>query len=74
MYLGVPVSSMTWRHHIERTAAKTLGRYKKTYSTFETVRLITNIQVALCKALVRSVMAYEWSIWEYAADAHVLKL
>jgi hypothetical protein len=30
-YLGVTFNRMTWTHHIERTVAKALRRYVKTY-------------------------------------------
>jgi hypothetical protein len=34
----------------------------------------TSIKLMLFKALIGSVMAYACLIWEYAADAHLLKL
>jgi hypothetical protein len=34
----------------------------------------TNIELKLYKALIRSVMTYACPTWEYAADAHLLKL
>jgi DUF2075 family protein len=56
-YLGVTFNrSMTWRHHIERTVAKALGTYVRTYSLFKSLRLNTNIKLTLCRAVIKSVM------------------
>jgi hypothetical protein len=65
---------MTWRLHIERTVAKALRTYVRTYSLFKSERLSTNIKLTLFKALIRSIMVYACPTWEYAADAHLLKL
>jgi hypothetical protein len=65
---------MTWRHRSERTVAKTLRTYVRTYSLFKRVRLSTNIKLTLYKALIRSVMTYACPIWEYAAGTHLWKL
>jgi hypothetical protein len=74
-YLGVTCDrKMTWRHHIERTVAKVLPTYLKTYSLFKSGRLSTNIKLILYKTLIRSVMTYACPTWEYAADAHRFKL
>jgi hypothetical protein len=62
------------RLHIERTVAKAWRTYLRTYSLFKCERLSTNIKITLCKALIRSVMTYACPTWEYAADAHLLKL
>jgi hypothetical protein len=64
---------MTWRLHIERTVAKALHTYL-TYSLFKSERLSTNVNLTFYKALMRSVMIYACPTWEYAADAHLLKL
>jgi hypothetical protein len=59
MYLGVTFDRrMTWRLHIERTVAKTLCTYIRTYSLFKNVRLNKNIKLTRYKALPRSVLIY----------------
>jgi hypothetical protein len=74
-FLGVTFDRrMTWRLHIERTVAKALRTYLRTYSLFKSERLSTNIKLTLYKALIRSVMTYACPTWEYAAQAHLLKL
>jgi hypothetical protein len=65
---------MTLRHHIEGTVAKAFLTYLRTYSLFESRSLSTNIKLTLYEALVRPVMTYVCPTWEYAADAHRLKL
>jgi hypothetical protein len=65
---------MTWRHHIERSAAKTLRTYVRTYSPFKSGRLSTNIKLMLYNALIRPVTTHACPTWEYAADGHHLKL
>jgi ABC-type transporter MlaC component len=55
-YLGVIFDRrMTWRLHIERTAAKALTTYVRTYSLFKRERLNINIKLTLYKALIRSI-------------------
>jgi hypothetical protein len=71
MYLDV---TLDWRHNIERTVAKALRTYIRTYSLFKSVHINTNIKLTLNKALIRSVMICACSMWEYAADCHLLKL
>jgi hypothetical protein len=74
-YLGVTFDKrMRWRHHIERTVAKALSTYIRTYSPFRNGRLRTNIMLTLYKPLIRSVMAYACPTWECMADTHLLKL
>jgi hypothetical protein len=65
---------MTWRQHIEKTVAKALRTYIRTYSLFKSKRLSTNIKLKLYKALIRSVMTHACPTWKYVADAHLLKL
>jgi hypothetical protein len=65
---------MIWRNHTERTAAKALRPYARTYSLFKSGRLNTNIKLTLYNAMIRSVMTYSWPTMEYAADTHLLKL
>jgi hypothetical protein len=51
-YIGVAFDRrMTWRHHIERTAAKALRTHVRTHSLFRSRRLSTNIKLTLYKAL-----------------------
>jgi hypothetical protein len=53
-YLGVTFDRrMIWRHHIERTVAKALRTYVRTYSLFRSGRLSTKIKHTLYKALTR---------------------
>jgi hypothetical protein len=74
-YLGVNFDRrMTWRHHSERTVAKALRTCVMTYSLFKIGRLNTYINVTLYKTLIRSVITYTCSTWEYAAYSHFLKL
>jgi hypothetical protein len=65
---------MTWRLHIERTVAKDLRTSLRTNSLLKSERLSTNTKLVLYKALIRSLMTYVCPTWEYAADAHLLKL
>jgi hypothetical protein len=75
MYLGVTFDRMTtWRHHIAKTVAKALCTYLRTYSLFKSKHLSTNIKLTLYKALIRLVMTYACPTWNYAVDAHLLKL
>jgi hypothetical protein len=56
---------MTWRLHIERTAAKVLATYIRTYSVFKSGRL--NIaKTYVYKGVIRSIMIYACPTWEYA--------
>jgi hypothetical protein len=45
-----------------------------TYSLFKSKRISANIKLTLHKALIRSVITYACSAWEFAADTHLLKL
>jgi hypothetical protein len=74
-YLGVTFDRrMTWRHDIERTVAKVLRTYLRTYCLLKSERVSPNIKLTLYKALIRSVMIYVCPTREYAADSHLLKL
>jgi hypothetical protein len=74
-YLGVTFERrMTWRLHIERTVAKALCTYIKTYFIFKSERLRTDIKLTLYKAPIRSVMTHACPTCEYAVDVHLLKL
>jgi hypothetical protein len=63
-----------WRLHIEMNEAKSFQTYIRVYSLFRSKRLGTNIKLALHKALIKQVMTYACSAWEYAEDIHLLKL
>jgi hypothetical protein len=70
-YLGVIFDKrITWRLHIEMTEAKTFRTIIRIHSLFKSV----NIKLNLYKALIRSVMPYACSVWEFAADIYLLKL
>jgi hypothetical protein len=59
---------------MERTVARALRTYMRIYSVFRSGRLSTNVKLTLYKAVIRSVRTYACATWEYAADAHLLKL
>jgi hypothetical protein len=65
---------MTWRVHIEKTAAKALGTYIKTYSMYKGKLLIANIKLIVYRALIRSIMTHASPTWEFATDTHLMKL
>jgi hypothetical protein len=44
------------------------------YFLFKSERLNINIKSALHKAHIRSVTTYDYLIWEFAAESHLLKL
>jgi hypothetical protein len=70
-YLGVTSEKMTtWKHHAERILAKALHTQVRACSLLRSGRLSSNIKTALYKAL----MIYASPTWEYAVDAHLLKL
>jgi hypothetical protein len=74
-YLGVTFDRrMARRHNIERTAAKALRTYIRTYSLFKRERLSTNIKLKFYKVLIASVTPYACPTWENAADVRPLKL
>jgi CRISPR/Cas system-associated endoribonuclease Cas2 len=65
---------MTLRLHIEKIAAKALGRYIRTYSIFKSKHLSASIKLIIYRALIRSIMTYACPTWEFAADTHLMKL
>jgi hypothetical protein len=65
---------MTWRLHIEKTAAKALGTYIRTYSIFKSKHLSAHIKFIVYRALIRSVMTYACPTLEFAADTNLMKL
>jgi hypothetical protein len=58
---------MTWRLHIEITAAKALGIFKSKH-------LSAHIKLLVYRALMRSIMTYACPTWGFAADTHLTKL
>jgi hypothetical protein len=74
-YLGVTFDRrMAWRLHIEKTAAKAWGTYIRTYSIFKSKHLRDHIKLIMCRALIKSIMTYACSTWEFSADTHLMKL
>jgi hypothetical protein len=74
-YLGViSDKKITWRLHIKTIETKAFRAFVRTYSLFESERLSTNIKLTPHKALLRSVITYACTAWEFAADTHLLKL
>jgi hypothetical protein len=74
-YLGVLFyKEMTWRLHIQMIEAMHFRTFIRIYSLFESERLSANIKLTLHKALIRSVITYACSAWEFAAECHLLKL
>jgi hypothetical protein len=63
-----------WRPHIEMIEVKAFRTYIRIYTLFKSERLSANIKMTLHKALIRSVMTYAWSAWEFAADTYLIKL
>jgi hypothetical protein len=74
-YLGVIFDKrMPWRWHIEKIAAKALGKYIRTHSILKSKHLNANIILIVYRALIRSIMTYACPTWEFAADTHLMKL
>jgi hypothetical protein len=74
-YFGVIFDKrITWSLHIEMTEAKAIRTFIRIYSLFKSERSSTNIKLTLHRALIRSVMPYACSTWEFVADTHHLKL
>jgi hypothetical protein len=44
---------MTWRLHIEKTAAKALGTYLRTHCIVKSKHLSANIKLIVYRALIR---------------------
>jgi hypothetical protein len=71
-YLGVTFARrMTWGHRIERTVAKVLRTYVRTYSLLKNGRLSTNIKLMPYQAVIGSVMTPACPTWEYVVDCHI---
>jgi hypothetical protein len=74
-YLGVIFDKgMTWRLHIQMIEAKAFRTFIRLYPLFKSERLSANIKLTIQKALIRSVMTYAFSAWEFAAETNLLKL
>jgi hypothetical protein len=54
--------------------AKALRTFIRLYSLFKSGRVSANIKLTLDKALIRSVMTYACSAWEFAAETPLSKL
>jgi hypothetical protein len=54
--------------------AKTFRTFIRFYSLFRSERLSTNTEVTLHEVVIRSVMTYSCSAWEFEADTYLLKL
>jgi hypothetical protein len=65
---------MAWRLHIEKTEAKALGTYIRTYSIFKSKHLRAHIKLIVYRALIKSIMTYACPTWEFAADTHLMTL
>jgi hypothetical protein len=75
MYLGATFDRrMTWRLHIEKTAAKALGTHIRTHFIFKSKNLSAHIKLIVYRALIRSLMTYAYPTWEFAADTRLMKL
>jgi hypothetical protein len=66
-------SRITWMLHREIIESEALT-ITRVYSLFRSERLRANMKLTLHKALIRSIITYSCSTWEFAADAHILKL
>jgi hypothetical protein len=64
---------MIWMYNIERTAAKVLRIYVRTYSLFISRCFSTHFEITLHKALIMLVMTYVCPTWDYAVNAYLLK-
>jgi hypothetical protein len=74
-YLGVIFDKrIKWRMNIEITVAKAFRTFIRVYSLLISERLSANIKLTFHKALIRSVMTYACPAWEFAEDAHLLKV
>jgi hypothetical protein len=72
-YLGIVFNRRIARIlYIEMIEAKAFKTFIKVYSPFESERLSANIKLILHKALIRSVMTYTCSAWEFDANIHLL--
>jgi hypothetical protein len=54
--------------------AKAFRIFIRIYFLIKSERLSANVKLTLHKALIRSVMTYACSAWEFTAECHLLKL
>jgi hypothetical protein len=74
-YLGVIFDKrITRRLQIEMIKSKAFRTFIRTYSLFRNERLSANIKLTFHKALIGSVMIYNFPAWELAADTHLLEM
>jgi hypothetical protein len=59
---------------IEMIKVKAFRAFITVYSLFKSEPLSANIKLTLYKAQIRSIMTYDCSAWEFAADTHLMKL
>jgi hypothetical protein len=59
---------------METFETKAYKIFIKLYSLFKSERSSTNIKSKLHKHLIRSAMTHACPAWEFAAEAHILKL
>jgi hypothetical protein len=71
-YLGVIfVKRLTWILHLETIEARAFRTFIRIFCLFNSERLSASIKLALHEALIRSVMIYACSAWEFAADTQL---
>jgi hypothetical protein len=74
-YLGVIFDrKIAWRLHIKTIETKAFRAFIRTYSLFKSEHLSANIKLTLYKALIRSIMTYASTTWQFAANTYLLKL
>jgi uncharacterized protein YqhQ len=74
-YLGVIFDNkVSWRLYINMIEAKVFRTFIRIYFIFKSERLSTNIIFTFHGALIRSIMTYACTAWEFTADNHLLKL
>jgi hypothetical protein len=74
-YVGVIFDKeITWRLYIETIATKVLRIFISIYPILKSERVRICTKLTLYKALIRSILTYACTAWEFAADSHLLKL
>jgi hypothetical protein len=64
----------TRTHLIQESQGKVFRIFIGIYPLLKSERLSANIKLTFHKALIRSVMTYDYPAWELVADIHLLKL
>jgi hypothetical protein len=73
-YLGVFFDKIfTWGLHIVIIEDKAFRTFIRIYSLFKSERLSTNFKLTLHRALIRNIMTFACSAWEFVAGNHLLK-